>query len=166
VTAVPDHYVYRHRVTFDETNLVGNVYFAHYLHWQGHCREHFLAEHAPSVLDQLADGLALVTVDCSAEFFAESRAMDRVEVHMMLDRMAGNRVTMSFDYLRTEPGPVELLARGRQTVACMRRGLHGLEPAVVPEALRLALTAYATPAGAPLGGAAMVGAFPAAGVAR
>ena len=31
--------------TFDETNLVGNVYFAHYLHWQGHCRESFLADH-------------------------------------------------------------------------------------------------------------------------
>ena len=26
---------YEHVVTFDETNLVGNVYFAHYLHWQG-----------------------------------------------------------------------------------------------------------------------------------
>jgi len=145
VSTVPDLYVYRHRVTFDETNLVGNVYFAHYLHWQGHCRESFLADHAPGVLAALSDGLALVTVDCSVEFYAESRAFDTVEVRMMLERVAGNRVTMCFDYFRTAPGPTELLARGRQSVACMRRGARGLEPAPVPDGLQRALAQFATP---------------------
>lgn len=144
--AMPGHYVHRHRVTFDETNLVGNVYFAHYFHWQGHCRESFLADHARGVLSALQDGLALVTVDCSAEFFAESHAFDEVEVRMMLERLAGNRVTMCFDYLRTSPAPTELLARGRQTVACMHRGDRGLEPAPVPEGLRRALADFAMPA--------------------
>jgi enediyne core biosynthesis thioesterase len=139
---MPDHYTYRHRVTFDETNLVGNVYFAHYLHWQGHCREHFLAEHAPGVLAAVGEGLALMTVDCAADFYAESRAFDEIEVRMVLERLAGSRITMCFDYLRTAPGAVELLARGRQTVACMRRGGHGLEPVPVPDELRRALTRY------------------------
>lgn len=142
---MPREYVYRHRVTFDETNLVGNVYFAHYFHWQGHCRESFLADHAPSVLAALDGGLALVTVDCSAEFFAEGRALDQVEVHMMLERVAGNRVTVCFDYLRAAPGPRELLARGRQTVACMRRGDRGLESVPVPDGLRRALADFAAP---------------------
>jgi enediyne biosynthesis thioesterase len=134
-------------VTFDETNLVGNVYFAHYMHWQGHCRETFLADHAPGVLAALADGLVLVTVDCAAEFYAESHALDTIEVRMMLERVSGHRVTMSFDYLRTEPGPPELLARGRQTVACMRRGADGLEPAPVPADLQRALAGYGVAAG-------------------
>jgi enediyne core biosynthesis thioesterase len=142
VIAVPEQYVYRHRVTFDETNLVGNVYFAHYLHWQGHCREHFLADHAPGVLAALSDGLALVTVDCSAEFYTEGNAFDDVEVHMMLDGIAGNRISMSFDYLRTGATGRELLARGRQTVACLRRGAYGLEPAAVPDELRRALATF------------------------
>lgn len=146
---VPDRYVYRHLVTFDETNLVGNVYFAHYFHWQGHCRERFLADHAPGVLTALSQGLALVTVDCSAEFYAESRAFDQVEVHMMLGRIGGNRVSMCFDYLRTAPEPVELLARGRQTVACMRRDGSGLEPAPVPDELRGALARFAGACDAP-----------------
>jgi enediyne biosynthesis thioesterase len=143
VSAVPDQYVYRHRVTFDETNLVGNVYFAHYLHWQGHCREYFLADHAPGVLSALNDGFALVTVDCSAEFYTEGNAFDEVEVRMMLERIAGNRITMCFDYLRTAASGPELLARGRQTVACLRRGADGLEPAAVPDELRQALATYA-----------------------
>lgn len=140
----PRRYVYRHTVTFDETNLVGNVYFAHYLHWQGHCRELFLADHAPGVLDALAGGLALVTVDCSAEFYAESRALDRVEVLMTLERIAANRIVMSFDYLRDQPAGQDLLARGRQTIACMRRRGEELEPVAVPEELRQALARYAS----------------------
>ncbi|MFI2710755.1 acyl-CoA thioesterase [Micromonospora sp. NPDC018662] len=140
---MPRSYVHRHVVTFDETNLVGNVYFAHYLHWQGHCREHFLAEHAPGVVGALADGLALVTVDCHADFYAEGNAFDEIEVRMTLDRLDGPRIAMSFDYVRTRPGPPGLLAQGRQTVACMRRGAHGLEPVEVPSELREALSRYA-----------------------
>jgi enediyne core biosynthesis thioesterase len=136
------HYTYRHIVTFDETNLVGNVYFAHYFHWQGRCREMFLADHAPGVLAELSDDLALVTVDSWAEFYAESRAFDQVEVRMMLERIVGNRITMGFDYLRATPSPVELLARGRQTVACMRRGAGRLEPTLVPDELRWALDRF------------------------
>jgi enediyne biosynthesis thioesterase len=143
---MPDEYRYRHRVTFDETNLVGNVYFAHFVHWQGHCRELFLADHAPGVLGALAEGLALVTVDCAVEFFGEGRAFDEIELRMTLDRLAGNRITMRFDYWRTAPPPAELLAHGRQTVACLRRTGTGLEPAAIPDELRRALVVYA-PAG-------------------
>ncbi|GGK76494.1 acyl-CoA thioesterase [Mangrovihabitans endophyticus] len=138
-----EQYVYRHRVTFDETNLVGNVYFAHYLRWQGHCREHFLADHAPGVLAALRDGLALVTVSCSAEFYAEGAGLDEVEVRMTLEQSSGNRIGMGFDYLRRTGAGAELLARGRQTVACMRRGAAGLAPEPVPEELRRALHRFA-----------------------
>ena len=139
-------YRYRHVVPFDETNLVGNVYFAHYLHWQGHCREHFLADHAPAVLGELENGLALVTVSCSAEYYAESVALDRIEVRMTLRALAGNRIAMDFDYLRAREAGDDLLARGAQTVACMRRGRSGLEPAAIPDELRLALARFSAPA--------------------
>lgn len=142
VISVPEYFSYRHRVTFDETNLVGNVYFAHFLHWQGHCREYFLAEHAPQTVRALGDGLALVTVDCAADFFAEGRALDEIEVRMWLDRVAANRVEMSFDYLRIAPGPAELLARGRQSIACMRRRGDALEPGPIPGELAEALSRY------------------------
>ncbi|HEY7592198.1 MAG TPA: acyl-CoA thioesterase, partial [Actinophytocola sp.] len=44
------YYELRHRVGFEETNFVGNVYYTNYLRWQGHCRERFLTEEAPDVL--------------------------------------------------------------------------------------------------------------------
>lgn len=145
VSAVPSYYAHRHRVMLDETNLVGNVYFAHYLHWQGHCRESFLADHAPGVLAALSNGFVLVTLDCGVQFYAEGQAFDHVEVRMSLDRITGHRIAMCFDYLRTDGDQAELLARGRQTVAYMRRGRCGLEPAPLPDELRRALLPYADP---------------------
>ena len=58
-------YEFRHVVTFEETNLVGNVYYANHIRWQGICREMFIRQHAPSVIQDLNSGLLLVTVRCS-----------------------------------------------------------------------------------------------------
>ncbi|NUP02426.1 MAG: acyl-CoA thioesterase, partial [Nonomuraea sp.] len=44
------YYEYLHTVGFEETNLVGNVYYVNYLRWQGRCREMFLKERAADVL--------------------------------------------------------------------------------------------------------------------
>lgn len=132
-------YVHRHTVRFEETNLVGNVYFAHYLRWQGHCREAFLGEHAPDTIEALLRGdLALVTVSCALDFFSECFAGDVVDVAMRLHRVAGNRIEMRFSYHREG----STVATGRQVVACMRREADGLVPAPVPERLLEALRAY------------------------
>lgn len=132
-------YRLRHRVTFDETNLVGNVYFAHYLHWQGHCREGFLADHAPGVLAALRAGeLAMATVSCEMEYYAECFALDEIDIAMTLRARHGNRLVMDFDFRRAG----QRVARGSQTVTCLRRTGNGVEPADVPAELSLALTAF------------------------
>ncbi|WP_007023580.1 acyl-CoA thioesterase [Saccharomonospora iraqiensis] len=134
-------YVLRHRVMFDETNLVGNVYFAHYLHWQGHCREAFLAEHAPGVLHEVRTGeLVMVTVSCSMEYFVEVFALEEIDIGMTLRGSAGNRVEMDYEFRRAE----QLVARGQQVVSCLRRTENGVSPVRVPEELSRALAAYAT----------------------
>ena len=135
-------YEYTHVVTFEETNLVGNVYFARYVSWQGRCRELFLRDHAPTVLDELARDLRLMTTRVSCEYFAELRALDTVTVRMLLESVTPSRVAMRFEYLRGD----ELVARGAQEVACLREvdGRH--VPAAVPDALRAALQPY-EPAG-------------------
>lgn len=134
---------YRHVITLEETNLVGNVYFTNYLRWQGHCRERFLMEHAPGVLRALQGALALVTVSCQCDFFDELFASDTVELRMALQGTSDNRVTMAFDYYRTSGSVAQLVARGSQTIACMSRTEHGTVPVSVPAELREALSHYA-----------------------
>ncbi|HEX3554449.1 MAG TPA: acyl-CoA thioesterase [Thermoanaerobaculia bacterium] len=139
-------YEYRHVVGFEETNLVGNVYYVNPLRWQGRCREMFLRDHAPEVLDELSRGLALATVRCSCDYLAELFAFDQVAVRMRLGGVVQNRITLLFEYWRlpaTAGEGEELAARGEQVVACMRREGERTVPTAIPVALREALKPYA-----------------------
>lgn len=136
-------YEYPHIVGFEETNLVGNVYYVNHLKWQGRCREMFLRDHAPTVLTELSQGLALATVRVSCEYFVELYAFDTIAIRMHLKELTQNRVTMFFEYWRLMSGNEELIARGEQQIACMKREGDRMLPTPVPPALRSALQPYA-----------------------
>ncbi|MFL6232732.1 MAG: acyl-CoA thioesterase [Thermoanaerobaculia bacterium] len=136
-------YEYRHLVGFEETNLVGNVYYVNHLRWQGRAREMFLREHAPEILEELARGLALATVRCSCDYLAELEAFDEIAIRMRLGGIVQNRITLLFEYWRLKEEGEELVARGEQVVACMRREGGRAVPAPIPAGLREALKPYA-----------------------
>jgi enediyne biosynthesis thioesterase len=139
-------YEYRHVVGFEETNLVGNVYYVNHLRWQGRTREMFLHEHAPDVLAEFDHGLALVTLRCSCCYLGELKAFDEIVVRMFLGSMEQNRIVMRFEYWR-QGEPQELVGRGEQEIACMRRQGGSLVPTTIPMQLQDALLAFAeTPA--------------------
>lgn len=131
-------YEYRHVVGFEDTNLVGNVYYVNHLRWQGRCREMFLREHVPGLLAELQADLALVTLFCSCEYLEEIVAFDEILVRMTLGSLTQSRMTLQFEYWRGG----QMVARGEQQVACMRRQQGKLLPAPVPEVLREALRAF------------------------
>jgi enediyne biosynthesis thioesterase len=133
-------YEYQHVVGFEETNLIGNVYYANHVRWQGRCREMFLRDRAPEVIEALKYGLVLVTTRVSCEFMAELVAFDEIVLRMRLGELAQNRITMNFEYWRGS----ELVARGEQQVACMQREGAQVVPVPVPPQLREALKEYAT----------------------
>jgi enediyne biosynthesis thioesterase len=136
------YYEYRHTVGFAETNLVGNVYYTNHLAWQGRCREMFLRDHAPDVIEELSRGLALATVRCGCEYYAELTAFDIVAVRMRLVELVQNRISLAFEYWLVKDGLEELIARGEQQIAAMRREGGKLAPTAVPASLRAALLQY------------------------
>ena len=140
-------YEYRHRVGFEDTNLVGNVYYANHVRWQGRCREMFLRQHAPQVLGDLSRGLILVTTRVSCTYYEELFAFDEVVIRMRAGEVSAGRLTMLFDYVRVRPGgEEELVARGEQEVACLRREGSRQVASALPESLRTALEPFLVPA--------------------
>lgn len=115
-----NYFEHRHWICFEETNLVGNVYFANYVVWQGHCRERFLFEYAPDVVELITNGLALITLKTSCEYFQETFAFQEVIIRMDVEWIRQNRMAMRFDYIRVKDGVEELVARGQQQTAAMR----------------------------------------------
>jgi enediyne core biosynthesis thioesterase len=141
------YYEYRHRISFEETNVVGNVYFTNYLLWQGRCREMFLYEHAHELMPEMGRGLALATTRVACSFYRELVAFEEIAIRMSASAMTPSRLTMAFQYFRlpTE-GPEELVAEGEQEVACMRLVGEHMEPALLPQILRDAVELYMSPA--------------------
>jgi enediyne biosynthesis thioesterase len=133
---------YRHLVTLGETNLLGNVYFSHYLEWQGRCRERFLHEKAPAIIAELARDLRLVTLRCACEYFSELIAFDELSIRMRLRGIAQNRVALDFEYWRLRQSGDELVAHGEQEIASMVHRNGVLAPVPLPAALREALRPY------------------------
>jgi enediyne biosynthesis thioesterase len=138
-----DYYEICHTVGFEETNLVGNVYYVNYLSWQGRCREMFLKEEAPEVLAELQDDLKMFTLKVDCEFFAEITAFDEVSIRMRLNELTQTQIQFSFDYVKLSDGMENLVARGSQRIACMRGPNAATTPTRVPQALRTALLPYA-----------------------
>jgi enediyne biosynthesis thioesterase len=58
---------------------------------------------------------------------------------MYQENLTQHRVTMRFEYWRQNGGKEELIARGEQQVACMRRNGDDMVPAPFPRALQAAL---------------------------
>jgi enediyne biosynthesis thioesterase len=137
-------YEYNHIVGFEDTNVVGNVYYANHIRWQGRCREMFLRDNAPEILDELARGLALVTLRVSCEYFSELLAFDEIVIRMRLAEFSQHRMLLVFEYWRKSEKGEELVARGEQELGCMRRLEEEgeLEPSVWPESMREALRPY------------------------
>ncbi|MAE65187.1 MAG: 4-hydroxybenzoyl-CoA thioesterase [Phycisphaeraceae bacterium] len=133
---------FKHIVGFEETNLVGNVYYANYVRWQGRCREMFLSQHAPEVLADLQGDLVMATTRCACEYLAELTAFDRIVIRMTLGGMVQNRVQMKFEYWQIADDGERLVARGEQEIACMRRTDERTVPTQIPAVLRQALLPY------------------------
>jgi enediyne biosynthesis thioesterase len=146
-------FAYDHVVGFAETNVVGNVYFSHYVSWQGRCRELFIREKCPGLLGDIESGrLSLVTRRVACAYAVEARAFDRVQVRMSLEGIRLNHIAVSFSYVRSDPAGETVIATGEQEVACMQRTSAGdasgpgLIAIPVPEALSRALLTYRRPA--------------------
>lgn|SRR5487761_315317 len=137
------YYEYRHVVDFEETNPAGNVYHVNYVRWQGRCREMFLLEYAPSVLDELRGDLKLITLSSDCECLAEIQAFDELSIRMRLEDITRTQISLAFDYVRMGGDSGEaLVARGQHVFACMRGGNGILMRVDVPAPLRLALQGY------------------------
>ncbi len=135
-------YEYKHVVGLEETNLVGNIYFVNHVRWQGRCREMFLRDKAPDILEAMLADLRLVTLSCSCQYLLELRAFDEVTVRMRLGKSDQNRMTLLFEYLRITGENSELIARGEQEIACMRLENGALVPTAIPPSLQRALEPY------------------------
>jgi enediyne biosynthesis thioesterase len=142
ITGQP-YFAYRRVVSLEETNATGNVYFAQYVKWQGHCRELFLKETGDWVVRELGNRYALVTTWCRCDYYIETQAFDEICMHLFISETVQNRMGLEFEYWRVGGAQDELVARGSQQLAWLERQSDGrLHPRPVPARLLAEIDQY------------------------
>lgn len=130
------YFEYQFITTFEETNLVGNIYFANYVLWQGKCREMFLYEYCPDVIAEINEGLLLITLDLSMQYISQLFAFDTVVMRMSLAFQSGSRLLITFDYYKQEQDKaLTLVARGTQATAAMKMIKGKISPVDFPDSM-------------------------------
>lgn len=131
------YFEYKHTVLFEETNVVGNVYFANFIKWQGACREMFLKKTVPEIVEEVNNGeLLLITLHTSCDYISQLVAFDDVVLGMTLDKMNQNRIKMLFNYYKEETdGSRKMIAKGVHEIGCYRKSNGMIRPSEIPENL-------------------------------
>jgi NAD(P)-dependent dehydrogenase (short-subunit alcohol dehydrogenase family)/acyl-CoA thioesterase FadM len=131
------------QTTLEESNLVGNVYFANYFAWQGRVRDLFLHRIAPEYLRGIGSEGELVCLRSRMDYLREAMPFDRIQVVMSVRSIRERGAVLGFEYYRLEPdGSRQKLSVGTQEVAWVRRDAGGaVQPAAFPAAILDALRA-------------------------
>ena len=123
-----DKYCSRPEITFEETNLVGNVYFANFVRWQNECRNEWFRETSIDRYRDLFQGdLRLMVTELDLRFHDPAGATlgDLLEVEMMVDRAGPQSWKAGFEMRRCAvPGSTAaaaILATGHQHFSLVER---------------------------------------------
>ncbi len=117
-------FVYCPSVTFEDTNLVGNVYFANFVRWENECRNDWLKATAFDLYDELFRGTKRLVVSELALKFHDptgARLGNAIEVDMTVASLENGSCHATFEMRRrAEPGSTavaSILATGHQRFA-------------------------------------------------
>ncbi|HTU19273.1 MAG TPA: SDR family NAD(P)-dependent oxidoreductase [Gemmataceae bacterium] len=133
------------QTTLEESNLVGNVYFANYFAWQGKVRDLFLHSIAPEYFRGIGSDGEMVCLRSRMDYLREAMPFDRIEVVMTVRSIRACGAVLGFEYYRLEPdGRRQKLSVGTHEVAWVRRDTDGIpQPAAFPEVILGGLQAKA-----------------------
>jgi acyl-CoA thioester hydrolase len=109
--------VVRVRVRFGETDLMGIVHHASYVHYMEVARIEWLRRRGVAYADWAAHGVHLPVVDLSLQYRAPARFDDEIDVHVSLVEVGAASVRFEYRLLRVSDGT--LCTAGMTRLACI-----------------------------------------------
>ncbi len=108
--------------SYDDTNSVGNVYFANYIRWVGKTRELFFARCVPN-FDLKTTGFFILTRDFYHKYIRETREFEAILVRIRVGKHNRKFVTLEHE-IRNAEG--DLLGKGTQQLMFVDVATYGL----------------------------------------
>jgi NAD(P)-dependent dehydrogenase (short-subunit alcohol dehydrogenase family)/acyl-CoA thioesterase FadM len=114
------------QTSLEESNLVGNVYFANYFAWQNRVRDLYLRRAAPRRFHGIGTDGELICLHSRVDYLREAMPFDRIEVRLAPRSVAACGTVLDFEYYRVGPGGErQKLSVGSQEAAWVRRRADG-----------------------------------------
>ena len=134
---IEKYYEYHHLVTFDDTNSVGNVYFARFFQWMGSCREVITAEHYPELVTDIKRGFGFATEFAHIDYAQECFLFDKILIKMKVTDLSRTRIEFSFDFVNEKKNSI--IATGKQAVIWVNPQHR---PSIMPDKLYDSIVEY------------------------
>jgi len=129
--------------SLEESNLVGNIYFANYYVWQGVARDRFFQAVAPELYRGTGEWGELRCLHHRTDHLREAMPFQRIAARMSLDAVHERGVRLRFDIFRLEDGRRDKLGAAVHTAGWFAPvdGGGPWQPAPLPQVLIDALLA-------------------------
>ena len=132
--------LFKHTIetSLDNSNLVGNIYFANYYAWQGQTRDRYFFNLIPEYFRGIGEQGELICLETRVDHLREAMPFDRIIVTMALKVLRSSSAVFHFEYFRLDPdGTKTKLAFGEQNAVWVVRNNKGKpEPAPFPDKVR------------------------------
>lgn len=112
-------YVHKSVVTIGDTDLMQGMYFINYLKLEAVTRELWMMDCVPGYLEDLANGLVLLTRETTCRFLKGFRLNDTINVQLQFTNITRSSFELRFQHVIE--GSRALHAEGFQTVVCADR---------------------------------------------
>ena len=125
------------RVEFSETDLAGIMHFSNFFRFMESAEHAFLRSLGFSVaLSRNGLAVCLPRVHAECDYAVPLRFEDEVRVRLLVERKGRRSLTYQFRFCRLNGSRPQEVARGRLTVACVKRQTDGAMKAVpLPKAI-------------------------------
>jgi YbgC/YbaW family acyl-CoA thioester hydrolase len=122
---VPYEHVVTRLVEFSETDMAGIMHFSNYFRFMETAEQSFFRALGFSIhtIDPEPVGWPRVHAEC--QYRAPLRFEDRVEVRLLVEQKREKILKYLFVFRKLNEDPPKEVARGRLTVACVRRDADG-----------------------------------------
>ncbi len=114
------------QTSLDDSNLVGNVYFANYFSWQGQTRDQYFYNLIPEYFRGTEIESELLCLESRVDHLREAMPFDKIIVSMALKKLKTFSAVFYFEYFRLEADGKRIkLAFGEQNAIWVIRDSQG-----------------------------------------
>ena len=93
---------YKSTVTIGDTNVLQNMYFLNFFKLQGISRELWVKDCVKNGLQDIANGMQLITKDANCSFIKDFFLYDEITVKLNFSKIEKTHTHLNFDFFNSE----------------------------------------------------------------